>query len=381
MKLNKLLSQDHNYPLNVYKKKIEEYQGEKSLINLTIGDPCEKSYNKAYEALKKEAETRKESSYPITTGSIEYRQAVLNWAKRNYQFKGDIDSIISTNGSKEAIFHLALLFDWSNNNKEIFFSSISYPVYKMSAKILSIPYRELPVSEKSNFFPDLDKISKKLWEKCQVFWINSPHNPTSCIAKKAYLEKLIALAKKYNFLICSDECYNDIYFGSPPHSFLEFPNSKYWFVFRSLSKRNNMTGFRVGALITQNKDLLRKYSSLRLSMGVGTPDFIQKAAIKAWDNDTFAEYNRKQYKKKRILLKNCLEEKGFQTWADGGFYLWVKHSKLSAKKIWNLFLSQGLLLTLGEAFGKDGKDYLRMIYCITTQQCSEIIKRIKNLKI
>ena len=46
------------------------------------------------------------------------------------------------------------------------------------------------------------------------FIICSPSNPTGyCFDKKEY-EELLEKAEKYDFLLCSDECYIDIYDSS-----------------------------------------------------------------------------------------------------------------------------------------------------------------------
>ena len=65
---------------------------------------------------------------------------------------------------------------------KIWAPSLSYPVYASSAGILNIPFRdELPVSETTNFLPDLSIIkSNSLISDVLGLTL---HNPTSAIAK------------------------------------------------------------------------------------------------------------------------------------------------------------------------------------------------------
>ena len=70
-----------------------------------------------------------------------------------------------------------------------------------------------------------------------------------------------------------------------PHLLLDFPESKHWLCIRSLSKRSHMTGFRSGALMSSNEEIMKKILLMRPALGVGTPDFIQDAAIAAWQDD------------------------------------------------------------------------------------------------
>ena len=50
----------------------------------------------------------------------------------------------------------------------------------------------------------------------------------------------------------------------------------------SLSKRSGMTGYRSG--FVADSELLTLYTKYRLNVGLGTPDFVQKAAIAAWSD-------------------------------------------------------------------------------------------------
>ena len=258
MNFNSYLRSKNEYSLSKYHSLANKLREDgHDVINLTTGDPIDNTYEKAYEALNQSLKDRKISQYPSFKGKLALRKSVADWAKRNHSINLNPETqICSSNGSKEAVFHLAMLFDWSVG-KEIWAPSLSYPVYASSAGILNIPFRELPVSETTNFLPDLSIIKSEDWQKCQMFWINSPHNPTSAIASKDYLEELLGYAEKYNFLVCSDECYNDIYFKELPASILDFPESKHWLCIRSLSKRSHMTGFRSGALMSSNEEIMK----------------------------------------------------------------------------------------------------------------------------
>ena len=384
MDFNSYLSSKNEYSLNKYHAMANQLREEgHDVINLTIGDPIDRTYEKAYDALNNSLQNRSISQYPSFKGKAALRQVVADWAKRNHDIDLNPDTqICSSNGSKEAVFHLAMLFDWSNG-KEIWAPSLSYPVYASSAGILNIDFRELPVSDATGFLPDLDAISANEWQKCQMFWINSPHNPTSAIASKEYLAKLLELAEKYDFLVCSDECYNDIFFGELPASILDFPESMHWLCIRSLSKRSHMTGFRSGALISSNEELMEKILLMRPALGVGTPDFIQDAAIAAWQDDQHPQTFSVEYKEKQHIIRTALEAKGFKIFGgDASFYLWFSHPNFkTSDELMEIFMAQHLILTPGTAFGKDGEGYIRMVYCSTLEQCHEIARRVNNLNI
>lgn len=383
MNFNSYLINEREYPLESLRKKVDALRKEgRTIIDLTIGDPKDPTYTDVVTRTIKALERTPVSQYPKTLGNMALLDAFSAWARTHHAIElTPVKHTISCNGTKEAIFHLAMAFDWSDR-KEIWFSSLSYPVYKSSAGLLGIPYRELPVSEATNFFPDLERISEEDWKKCRLFWLNSPHNPTSAIASKAYMSALIKRAEKYDFLIASDECYNDLYYGDEePTSVLDFPESTHWISCRSLSKRSHMTGYRSGILASKNEPLMAMLAKSRAPMGVGTPSFIQEGATAAWLDETHVLTNRANYKAKRDSIKKALEEKGFRVFgAEAGFYMWLSHPKYSSSEaLCELFLDQDMLMTPGTAFGKDGEGYARLTYCIV--DVAPVVQKINQLAV
>lgn len=384
MHFNPYLVESRTYFVSALQARLRELEAQgKQVISLIMGDPLEPTYPPVREAVQEALEHYYVAQYPKTEGEPAFRKAVADWARRYY----DVDlnpetQIISCNGSKEAIFHLPLLFDWSKG-KEMWIPSLSYPVYAAAAGIQNVPVRLLPLNEANGFLPDLDAIGPDEWTRCQVFWINSPHNPTTTIASREWLEKLLGYAEKYDFLVCSDECYNELYYtDEPPASCIQI-KSDHVLIFRSLSKRSHMTGYRMGALISHNPEYIRLLSKMRAPMGVGTPDFIQAGGIAALADDQHPRDFAARYRVKRDRLKAELEAKGFNVFgAQAGFYLWFSHPELpTSEDLLEAFIEAGLLLTPGTAFGADGEGYIRLTYCITNEVCDEVAAAIRRVKL
>ena len=385
MRLNPYLRTKQEYTLFVYAQKAAALREEGvDVIDLTIGDPLDDTFPAVRKTTSEALTKTTNSRYPKAAGEVEYLEAVAGWAKRNHHLElNPAKEILSCNGSKEAIFHVAMLFDWSDGS-EVFIPSLSYPVYEASAALHGIPFRYLPLNEQGNFLPDLDALTELDWQKCQMFWINSPHNPTTAIADKTYFEKLIALAEKYDFMICADECYNDIFYTTEkPPSILDCRSSNNWILFRSLSKRSHMTGYRCGAIISRNQEVVAALKRMRAPMGQGTPTFIQAGAAEAWKDDQHPKNFTIFYRQRKQILQEALESKGFKIFGGGAsFYLWFSHPKIAdSENILGLFLEEGIVITPGTAFGPDGKGYVRMIFCVTENICRKTAARIKKLKI
>ena len=84
--------------------------------------------------------------------------------------------------------------------------------------------------------------------------------------------------------------------------------------FHTLSKRSAMTGYRSGFMAGDAR-LIEALRRFRPNVGVATPDFVQRAAIAAWNDDAHAADQRALYAAKRALL---LDEFARRGWSDRG---------------------------------------------------------------
>ena len=227
-------------------------------------------------------------------------------------------------------------------------------------------------SEESNGFkPDFESIPESVWKDCQLLILCSPSNPTGyCLDKKEYRE-LLRKAEKYNFLLCSDECYIDIYETNahPPAGLLECddlsePNSKS-VVFHSLSKRSNLAGLRSG-FICAGKEVIEKLSLYRTYHGVTLSFPTQKASTWAWSDKDHVQANRLEYDKKYKAAISCLDSIEDLERPQGGFYFWLKlpcDDEIFAKTLYQeesvLSLPGSYLATENNGLNP-GKGYLRL---------------------
>src|SRR6185295_18537948 len=120
-----------------------------------------------------------------------------------------------------------------------------YPVYQSSTIFAGGTPYIMPLTENRGFLPNLEEIPKDVLDKTALLFVNYPNNPTGAVAGLDFYEKCVALARKHDFIICSDAAYTEVYFNDHdrPHSMLEIPGAKDVCVeMHSLSKTFNMTG-------------------------------------------------------------------------------------------------------------------------------------------
>ena len=381
--MNKILKSLKPYPmeeLNRIKSELKD-KGIK-IYDFGTGDPKEPTDKKIRQALINAVP--EVSQYPSVAGKKELREEISRWFKKRFNVELDMEKeIIPSAGSKEAIFHFPLVFiDSEEEKKKVIFGTPAYPVYERGTLFANgIPF-PVQLKEEDNFLLRLDKLEKSILEETKIVWINYPHNPTGAIATKSYFEEVYGVCKEHNIILCSDECYTEIYFDEPPPSALQVGKEGV-VVFHSLSKRSGMTGYRSG-FVAGDEKIITEYRKYRASFGVASPDFIQEAAKVAWSDENHVEERRKIFNEKRKIFIEFFNKIGLEyLYPEATFYIWIKTpDKLSTKEYVANLLKHGIIVSIGENFcsgleikeNKCKSNYFRIALVPTVEDCKEAVK-------
>lgn len=358
-----------------------------TLIDFGVGDPSSPTPKFIRRAIKKSLKKNANTGYPSYVGSLEYRQTASDWMQKRFGiFLDPKTEITSTIGSKEAVFHLpqALI----DPGDIVILPTPAYPPMKTGTIFAGgIPYF-VPLKEENNFLLNYQTIPEEVAKKAKIIWLNYPNSPTGACASREYYQGLIAWAKKYNIIIAADEgCYIDIYFERKPISILEVEKEGI-ITFYSLSKRNNMTGYRIG-WVAGDAQIIEKFKKLKTHIDSGTPNFIQDGAIAALNDEKHAQEMRKEYQEKRDLMLGVFKELGWPICkSEATFYLWQKAPKNMkgvdfAKEL--LKLELGIVVTPGawisdpaEDGSNPGENYVRFALVPPLKDVKEAVSRLRK---
>ncbi|HKZ20760.1 MAG TPA: aminotransferase class I/II-fold pyridoxal phosphate-dependent enzyme [Acidimicrobiia bacterium] len=345
------------------------------VLDFSIGDPREPTPPFIPEALK--AAVPQISQYPTTAGLPELREAIAGYLKRRFGVGVNPDTqVIPTSGSKEAIFSTALAFVDRSRKHLVAWPSPGYPIYGRGARFAGAEGR--PVELESDFIFRAHHLEADAWRRAALVWTCSPHNPAGSITSGDDLAALVTAAREGEALLCSDECYADIYDEQPPTSVLEVagPGAEGVLAFFSLSKRSGMTGYRSGAIVG-DAEAIRLIRLLRTSTGTASPEFVQRAAIAAWSDDDHVAERRAIFRQKRRILGAACEAVGMAVvGSEGGIYLWVRVG--DDLEISSRLLTRGVLVTPGRAFGEGGEGYVRLALVPPLDQCDEAAEVLRE---
>ncbi len=323
MPLSPVLSAQGTYPfVRIERAKREAAEAGIEILDFGQGDPREPTDPAIRQALVDGL--RERMGYPKAEGLPELRAAIAGWFERRFGVALDPDTdVIPTYGSKEAIFSFAqVAVDPPSGKDTVVVTDPGYPVPARGAAFAGARVESLPLLEENGFLPDLEAVEG--WERIALFWVNYPNNPTGATATLSFFEQLSELAREYEFLLCSDEAYSELWFTEPPCSAFQVADRANVVVFQTLSKRSSMTGYRSG-FVAASPELVSALKTYRPSTGAAPQEFVQRASIVAWNDEEHVSRTREAYRRKREVFLPVLERKGWRVAAsEATMYLWVE---------------------------------------------------------
>ncbi len=311
--------------------------------------------------------------YPPNEGTPELRAAIADWAARRYGAVVDPETrILPLNGSREGLFNacLALCPETKRGARPlVLMPNPFYQVYAVGAAAVGAESRYLPATAETGFLPDLDALAPADLDRTAIFWLCSPSNPQGAVAPRGYLDRLLGLAERHDFIVFADECYSEIYRDAPPPGMLEAlaatgADPERLVVFNSLSKRSNLPGLRAGFAIAgpEATSALRR---LRAYAGAPLPLPLQRAAERTWADEAHVAANRALYVAKYGLADRILAGVPGYVPPQAGFFLWlpVADGEAAALRLWK---ETGVRVLPGAYLGRDagqgnpGQGYIRV---------------------
>jgi N-succinyldiaminopimelate aminotransferase len=331
--------------------------------------------------------------YPMNKGLDEFAVAVAQWLDRRYALPRPVDpaaEVLVLNGTREGLFLAALAAkNWVGpraGRPALLIPNPFYAAYSAGAVAAGCEPVYLPAIAATGFLPDLDVLSDDLLARTVAVYLASPANPQGAVADRDYLNRLTALARRFGFLIFSDECYCEIYSEHAPPGMLEAagPDFANVVVFHSLSKRSSLPGLRVG-FAAGDRRFLQAYLDLRNVAAPQVPTPLQHVAIAAYGDERHVEDNRRLYREKFDLADQIIGDRYGYRRPAGGFFLWLDvaaqgGSEAATVALWReagLRVVPGRYLAREQADGSNpGENYIRVAMVQNKEITAEALHRL-----
>ncbi len=321
------------------------------------------------------------SQYPTIKGLPELRTAFADWFARRFGVTLDPETeVLPTRGSKEAIFHLALVeIDPSEDRKTVVYPEPGYPVMEIGSLYAEADLHAVPMTAANDYRMDPSQVPADVLAKAKVVWLNYPHNPTGQDLPEPMWRAWIDAQQEHGFLLCSDECYTEIYFDEKPRSVLEFAREGV-LAFHSLSKRSGMTGYRSG-MIAGDAEVLARYRACRAAMGQAQTVWTQHASIAAWRDEDHVAERLRTFREKRRVMTDGLKALGLDVYdTRSTFYLWVRVPEGESDEGYTArLLDAGIVVSPGSMFGPGNAEFFRVALVPSVAGCEQALERWRGL--
>lgn len=354
------------------------------IINMGIGDPSEPTFKHIVDAMHQAIDDPQTHNYPPYHGMKEFREGAVKWFDRRFEVRFNPETeCVSLIGSKEAIHNC--IFATIDRGDVALLPDPAYPVYKSSTLLSGgIPY-VTPLLEENNYLPDLTKVPNDIAKKANIIMVGYPNNPTGAIAPIQFYEEVVAFAKKFDIIVLSDNAYSELTFDGyvAPSIFQAKGAMDVALEFHSLSKTYNMTGWRVGFALG-NEKVIKILSTIKTNIDSGVFKAIQKAALAAFETPKeIIAKNISIYKERRDVAIKNLKELGWQIKEPikGTFYLWLKvppQFKTSVDFATCMLDKCGIIVPPGSGYGDYGEGYFRIALTISKERIQEAFTRMKK---
>lgn len=351
------------------------------VLNLGIGSPDLPPHPDVIKVLQEEAAKPNTHAYQSYIGSPALRKAAADWYATWYHVTLDpAKEILPLIGSKEGIMHICMTY--LNEGDYALIPNPGYPTYRSVVQLAGGKCLDYELKAENNYFPDFDALEQQDLSRVKLMWVNYPHMPTGTLGTPELFAQLIAFGKKNNILICHDNPYSFI-LNDQPASMLAIEGAKDVVLeLNSLSKSQNMAGWRVGFLMGA-ADRINEVLRFKSNMDSGMFLPLQLAAAKAlsldasWYDSVNQHYRERRFKAFELLdLLGCnfsKDQVGMFVWAQipegyaDGFAL--SDEVLEAARVF---------ITPGGIFGSAGNGFIRVSLCSPIDKLDAAIQRIKE---
>ena len=249
-----------------------------------------------------------------------------------------------------------------------------FPLYGPDVELWGGESRFYECLFENEFVPTIEHLESLVDDDTVAILYNFPSNPTGATITNSQRDELLAFAQKHDLWIISDEVYDRIVFDGEHVSFVGSDDERVILI-NSFSKTFAMTGWRIGYIMSANKEAMSQMTKLQYYITACSNDAMQYAVLAAFEHaNDYPDEMCAEFKARRDLICSRLNSMpGVQCHLpEGAFYVFpkVEVPGMSSEDVAMELLKGGVLCSPGSAFGQSGEGHLRFAYTISRENIS-----------
>ncbi len=372
------------YPLaHVPLRKRELLQRGVDVIDLGAGDADLAPPPGAVAALREAAATPALGRYGFGLGHMPYREAIAAWMHRRFGTTVDpVTELVPLLGSKEGLAHVAFAFLGPGDVAVV--PEPAYQAYLGGTLLSDATPHVYALRPRTDFLLEPDELPPEVVARTRVVYLNYPNNPTTAVAPRDYLERVVRFCRAHDALLVYDNAYSELAFdGYVPPSIFEVEGARDVAIeFHSLSKTYNMTGWRCGWAVAK-PEIAGALAKVKTFVDTGAYMGIQAAGVAALESGSeWIAGNVAIFLERRDAAVAAFRAAGFSVSPPRAtMYLWIPLPEGVPSKAFadRLMEEEGVIVLPGAGFGAGGEGYFRISFIVPPARLAEAAARAGRL--
>ena len=358
-------------------KAIEIDPEQKEIIHLEVGQPQEPTSKMIRDSASKAA-LDGFTKYTQNAGFFDLRIAIKEKLAKNNIFVTENNIFVTPGATYGVSITVGVLL---NHGDEVLVPDPGYPNFAAAVRHYGGTVKYYTLKEEENFQINLNELKEIATDKTKLIIINSPSNPTGAVLTKEQIKEIVDFTHEHNIWLLSDEVYESFVYAREHVSPLEFSNTDHVIGVYSFSKSYNMTGLRVGYIVTKNETVcnaLIKAQELYIS---SAPSISQMAAIDSLKKGAKEVANLKNTFRSKMDLALKILDDDVKYNPEGAFYILVniERTGLSSNEFADILLDkEKVAVAPGATFGPSSDKFIRIALTAEEKKLEEGLKRVKR---
>ena len=333
-------------------------------ISFGLGEPDFQPPDIAIEAFYQAMKDGR-NKYTTTAGLPALREKIASsWS--SYQKGLDQDNVCITMSATSGLMNLFMTL--VEEGKNVLLPEPYFPLYGPDVSIAGGEARYYSCRFEHDFIPQINELESLCDENTVAILYNFPNNPTGATISPDRRDLLLHFAQEKGLWIISDEVYDKIIFEGEHVSFLGCGYDDVA-VINSFSKTFAMTGWRIGYILSTNKELMQQVVKMQYYISACSNDAMQYAVLEAMEKapEFPAEVSQAFKQRCDVIVDRLNEIDGVECRKPkGAIYVFPKVTVpgMNSEQIAMELLKDGVLCSPGSAFGSSGEGHVRLAFTI-----------------
>lgn len=365
-----------------------------TILRLNTGNPAAFGFEAPHQIVRDViAAIPHAHGYTDSRGILSARRAVVTRYETEPGFPEiDVDDVYLGNGVSELITMVmqALL----DEGDEVLIPSPDYPLWTAMTSLsdgVPVHYR---CDEAADWEPDLEHLRSLVTPRTKAIVVINPNNPTGAVYSRTVLEGIAAIAREHSLLLLADEIYDRILFDGAEHIPLaSVAPDLLCLTFNGLSKTYRVAGYRSGWMVVTGPrehatgflEGITLLASTRLCPNVPAQHAVQAALGGIQSIDALIAPGGRLHEQRDVAYRGLTSIPGVDcVRPDGALYLFprldpdVHEIRDDARLVYDLLVSEHILLVQGTGFNWPKPDHLRIVTLPEARVLAEAVERMGN---